>query len=95
MPQAKEQATEAKERSEETKPRLEKGTGTLWKTENGTWMGRVDIGRNAEGKRKYKNRQCGFRQAFMLERTSVPSMMPSGSRQNPQTGRLEWYTVFF
>lgn len=55
MPQAKEQATETKERSEETKPRREKGTGTLWKKENGTWMGRVDIGRNAEGKRKYKN----------------------------------------
>lgn len=55
MPQAKEQATETKERSEETKPRREKGTGTLWKKENGTWMGRVDNGRNAEGKRKYKN----------------------------------------
>ena len=55
MPQAKEQAMETKERSEEIKPRREKGTGTLWKKENGTWMGRVDIGRNAEGKRKYKN----------------------------------------
>ena len=55
MPQEKEQATETKDRSEETKPRREKGTGTLWKKENGTWMGRVDIGRNAEGKRKYKN----------------------------------------
>ena len=55
MPQAKERETETKERSEETKPRREKGTGTLWKKENGTWMGRVDIGRNAEGKRKYKN----------------------------------------
>ena len=52
MPQKKEQT---KERAEETRPRREKGTGTLWKKENGTWMGRVDIGRNADGKRKYKN----------------------------------------
>lgn len=38
-----------------SKPRREKGTGTIWKKESGVWMGRVDIGKNAEGKRRFKN----------------------------------------
>lgn len=38
-----------------SKPRREKGTGTIWKKENGIWMGRVDIGKSAEGKRRFKN----------------------------------------
>lgn len=37
------------------KPRREKGTGTIWKKENGTWMGRIDIGKSTDGKRKFKN----------------------------------------
>lgn len=47
----------AQNKQDETtqKPRREKGTGTIWKKENGTWMGRIDIGRSADGKRKFKN----------------------------------------
>lgn len=37
------------------KPRREKGTGTIWQKENGTWMGKLDIGKTAEGKRKFKS----------------------------------------
>ena len=39
----------------QTKERREKGTGTIWKKDNGTWMGRISIGTNAEGKRKFKS----------------------------------------
>ena len=35
-----------------TKERREKGTGTIWKKDNGTWMGRISIGTNSEGKNK-------------------------------------------
>lgn len=43
------------ERTTVSKLRREKGTGTIWKKENGVWMGRVDIGKNAEGKRCFEN----------------------------------------
>ena len=39
----------------QTKERREKGTGTIWKKDNGTWMGRISIGTNSEGKRKFKS----------------------------------------
>lgn len=39
----------------QTKGRREKGMGTIWKKENGTWMGRVSIGTSADGKRKFKS----------------------------------------
>ena len=38
----------------QTKERREKGTGTIWKKDIGTWMGRISIGTNAEGKRMFK-----------------------------------------
>lgn len=34
--------------------RREKGTGTIYQRENGTWVGRVSIGRGRDGKIKYK-----------------------------------------
>lgn len=34
--------------------RREKGTGTIYQRENGTWVGRISIGRGADGKIKYK-----------------------------------------
>lgn len=44
-----------KEQTETSKSRREKGTGTIWQKDNGTWMGRIDIGRGQDGKRKFKN----------------------------------------
>lgn len=43
------------EQANASKSRREKGTGTIWQKDNGTWMGRVDIGRGSDGKRKFKN----------------------------------------
>ena len=34
--------------------RREKGTGTIYQRENGTWVGRLNIGRSTDGKLKYK-----------------------------------------
>lgn len=45
----------AKKDDNTAKPRREKGTGTIWQKENGKWMSRIDIGRGADGKRKFKN----------------------------------------
>lgn len=34
--------------------RREKGTGTIYQRENGTWIGRINLGRGTDGKIKYK-----------------------------------------
>lgn len=34
--------------------RREKGTGNVYQRENGSWVGRVDIGRKSDGSRKIK-----------------------------------------
>lgn len=34
--------------------RREKGTGTIYQRENGKWIGRVAVGRGANGKNQYK-----------------------------------------
>ena len=34
--------------------RREKGTGNVYQRENGTWGGRVNIGRKSDGSRKIK-----------------------------------------
>lgn len=34
--------------------RREKGTGTIYQRDNGTWVGKIDIGLNENGKRKFK-----------------------------------------
>lgn len=44
-----------KEDNTTQKLRREKGTGTIWKKDNGTWMGRIDIGKSTDGKRKFKS----------------------------------------
>ena len=34
--------------------RREKGTGTVYRRDNGTWVGRMNLGRGEDGKIKYK-----------------------------------------
>ena len=34
--------------------RREKGTGTVYRRDNGTWVGRMNLGRGEDGKTKYK-----------------------------------------
>ncbi len=34
--------------------RREKGTGTIYQRDNGTWVGRISLGRGADGKLRYK-----------------------------------------
>lgn len=40
--------------------RREKGTGTVYRRDNGTWVGRMNLGRGEDGKIKYK--QVRFRE---------------------------------
>lgn len=35
--------------------RRDNGTGTIYQRENGTWVGRIYLGKNAEGKPRYKS----------------------------------------
>ena len=34
--------------------RREKGTGTVYRRDNGTWVGRMKLGRGEDGKIKYR-----------------------------------------
>lgn len=58
--------------------RREKGTGTVYQRENGTWVGRLSIGRGKDGKPKYK---CFSGKSAAEVKRKIRDFNNSGARQ--------------
>lgn len=70
--------------------RREKGTGTIYQRENGTWIGRISIGRGTDGKIKYK---CLSGKTEAEVKKKIREYNKSGCQQNASQILLKDYLM--